>query len=100
MSIPGKSGHPTYLIVTKGKMVVAHTTAEEALDTMSLVNKSPVFVYYLINAKGKILGQIKTSLSNWMRTKIFPTEALMASWVATPSLIPVGMKIDIEMRNT
>ena len=99
MAIPGKSGHPTYLIITKDKMVVART-AEEALDTMSLVNKSPVFVHYLINAKGKILGQIDTPLSEWTRSKIFPTEKLIEEWVRNPNLIPEGVSIDIQMLNT
>lgn len=99
VSLPGKGGKPTYLIVTKHDITVA-PTLESALDTLSLSRKSLVFTHYLINAKWEILGQIETPLSLWMRAKIFPTEHLIEEWAKNPEKIPEWWSIDIRIINT
>ncbi len=98
ISIPGKAGKPIFLIITKHHTTVAET-ATEALDTLSMANKSPVFTHYLIDASGKILWQIETPLSVWTRDQIFPTAELMERWTRNPSLIPTGVSLDISLFN-
>lgn len=90
MKIGDRTVFSDYGILTTGRNI------EEALDSYGLNNQTLVFVNYLADENGNIIGSIRTPLNKHLDAQMFSLRDI-ATWAKNPSSMPEGL--DIEMTN-
>lgn len=67
---------------------------EEALDSYGIHEKNLVFINYLADENGNIVGAIRTPLNKHLDAQMFSMRDV-ALWIKNPSSMPEGLEVEI-----
>lgn len=89
---------PPFLLFGNWYTASGHSL-EEVLDHQTIASVRPVFLHYLIDTNGEIIGKVKTPMTEWTSTMMFPSSDVLRSWIRDPSLMPSGWEISLYTGN-